>query len=294
MVAFSIIVPALNEGAMLSMTLDSIARHSTHIPHEVLVVDDGSSDGSTADVDRNGGRVRVLRGGGLGVARARNLGAAAARGEALVFMDAHCRVSPGWLERFADLLSYAEVGLAGPSFTRLDAPTPRGCGMRWTDHTLDPCWFEAGDLGAGYAAPLTTGACQAFRRDTFEALGGYDAAFSRWGFEDVEMCLRTWLLGFRVVVDPAIVIAHYFREARDNYEVDDLEITCNFLRMTYLHFAPTRIQKVLRAVAGNPHVQAAQERLAESDVFERRANLLARRARDDEWFFREVNGPLSE
>ncbi len=119
---------------------------------------------------------------------------------------------------------------------------------------------------------------------------GYDAGFTRWGFEDVEMCLRTWLLGYRVAVQPDVTVAHYFREARDNYEVDDAAVTYNFLRMVYLHFSPTRIQQVREAVRGNPHVAVAQDRLADSDVFDRRAALLARRAHDDAWFFDEVNG----
>jgi GT2 family glycosyltransferase len=234
--------------------------------------------------------VRVLDGGRLGVARARNLGARHARGEYLIFMDAHCRVSPGWLERFAEVLDLPEVGMAGPSFTKLETPVPSGCGMYWADYTLDPCWFETPPVRDSYCAPLTTGACQAFRRDRFAMLGRYDAGFTRWGFEDVEMCLRTWLLGYSVVVQPDVTIAHYFREARDNYEVDDIEITYNFLRMLYLHFSPTRIQKVREAIRSNPYVPVAQDRLADSDVFAARAKLLSRRAYDDNWFFSEING----
>lgn len=288
---FSIILPALNEGAMLSMTVDSIARHSGTVPHEVLVVDDGSTDGSVDALraTRPPG-VRVIRGGGLGVARARNLGARHARGDRLVFMDAHCRVSPGWLEAFDEVLADRRVGMCGPSFTKLETPEPRGCGMYWADYTLDPCWFEPPDGAGAYYVPLTTGACQVFRREAFDALGRYDAGFTRWGFEDVEMCLRTWLLGYRVAVQPDVTVAHYFREARDNYEVDDAAVTYNFLRMVYLHFSPTRIQQVREAVRGNPHVAVAQDRLADSDVFDRRAALLARRAHDDAWFFDEVNG----
>jgi glycosyltransferase involved in cell wall biosynthesis len=289
---FSIVVPSLNEGAMLHMTTESIERHTGDLPYEVLIVDDGSTDGSTASYPRGSGhRVRVVPGGGLGVARARNLGARQARGDYVVFMDAHCRVSAGWLEGLAEVLSSGDVGMVGPSFTKLESPTPRGCGMRWSDHTLDPCWFEPeGD--EVYLVPLTTGACQAFRRDVFDWLGGYDSAFTRWGYEDVEMCLRAWLLGLRVAAHPGITVAHYFREARDNYEVDDLDVTYNFLQLAYLHFSATRIQRVLRTMEANPYVVAAQERLANSDIFERRDRMLSRRAYDDEWFFQQVNGPL--
>lgn len=288
---FSIVLPTLNEGAMLSMTIESIARHSEGLDYEIVVVDDGSTDGSVAAIrGHQNGRLKIVRGGRLGVARARNLGARHTRGEYLVFMDAHCRVSPGWLGGLGEALSHPEVGLVGPSFTKLETPHPSGCGMYWTDYSLDPCWFETPDSADCYEAPLTTGACQVFRREVFDALGGYDAGFTRWGFEDVEMCLRTWLLGYRVAVQPRVTIAHYFREARDNYTVDDGEVTYNFLRMVYLHFSPTRIRLVCHAASGNPYIPAAQERLADSDVFDCRRRMVARRVRDDEWFFREING----
>lgn len=266
---FSVILPCLNEGAMLSMTVESIAQHAGDVPCEVVVVDDGSTDGSVDGLRaaRPPG-VRLVRGGGLGVARARNLGARHARGRNLVFMDAHCRVSPGWLDQFSTLLDDPAVGMCGPSFTKLETPVPSGCGMYWADYTLDPCWFETPAEQGSYNAPLTTGACQVLRRDTFLEMGQYDPGFTRWGFEDVEMCLRAWLLGYRVAVDPAVTVAHYFRESRDNYDVDDGEVTYNFLRMIDLHFSPTRIRRVREAVRDNPHVASAQERLADSDVFD--------------------------
>jgi glycosyltransferase involved in cell wall biosynthesis len=280
---------------MVRMTIDSIVRETHGLPYEILLVDDGSTDGSTERYRRGTHpHVRLVRGGGLGVARARNLGARHARGDHLVFMDAHCRVSPGWLEHFAAVLSVAEVGLVGPSFTKLETPTPRGCGMHWPDYTLEPSWFEAPEGEESYCVPLTTGACQAFRRDTFDSLGRYDGSFTRWGFEDVEMCVRAWLFGYCVVAHPGVTVAHYFRESRDNYDVDDVAVTYNFLRMIYLHFSPTRIQRVLQSVTHNPHIRAAQDWLADGDVFAQRERMLARRVRDDAWFFRHVNGPIGE
>lgn len=286
----SIVIPTLNEGELLRTTIDSIRDRTCYPDWEVLVVDDGSTDGSTAPYRAGAGGVRVLDGGGVGVARARNLGAAHARGEYVVFLDAHCRVSPGWLDGLTEALASDDVCVAGPAFTRLDHDEPKGCGMVWKDATLDPSWYEpAGDVP--YAVPLTTGACQAFRLDTFHAVGRYEEGFTRWGFEDVEICLRAWLLGYRVAVNPAAVVAHYFRESR-NYEVDDLDITYNFLRMIHLHFSAARIRRVLRAVAGNPLIPAALDRLYKSDVFAVRAELDAARMFDDGWFFSNVNGEI--
>ncbi len=293
MAFFTVVLPALNEGAMLEMTVESIARETRDVRYEIIVVDDGSTDGCTnAYQQQRDRRVKLLTGGGVGVAGARNFGARHARGDHVVFMDAHCRVPPHWLESFAESLSVPEVGVVGPCFTQLSVPTPRVCGMYWPDNTLNSCWFDPGVHVAPYLVPLTPGGCQAFRRDTFEALGGYENGFTRWGFEDVELCLRAWLLGYQVVAHPGITIEHYFREARDNYDVEDIGVTYNFLRLIYLHFSPTRIGRVLEAARGNALVPEAQKRLFTSNVFDCRAALLSRRTRDDGWFFEHINHQL--
>ena len=63
---FSIVIPTLNEGDLLRMTVDSI-RDSTRYPDwEILILDDGSTDGSTAAYRNGNGRIRVIDGGGNG------------------------------------------------------------------------------------------------------------------------------------------------------------------------------------------------------------------------------------
>jgi GT2 family glycosyltransferase len=291
---FSVVIPTLNEGPYLAMTTNSVLASTRWPDFEVIVVDDGSTDGSTRVYERHANpRVRLVRSGGLGVARARNLGAAHAQGEYIVFLDAHCRVSADWLDRFARALDRPGVALVGPSFTKLDEDQPRGCGMFWADWALDQHWYEPVDGAEAYPVPLTTGACQALRRDVFEAVGRYDDGFTRWGSEDVELCLRAWLLGHQVLVDPQVTVAHHFRESR-NYEVDDVEITFNFLRMLYLHFSPPRIRRILRALEANPFVEPALDRLHASDVFALRGDLLSSRVADDDWFFANVNTALRE
>jgi glycosyltransferase involved in cell wall biosynthesis len=289
---FSIVIPTLNEGGLLAMTTNSILSQTSYPHFEIIVVDDGSTDGSTEFYDRYPNpHVRLVRTRGQGVAKARNVGAAHAAGEFVVFLDAHCRVSPDWLNGFAEALTPIDVGMAGPSFTKLEAPVPRGCGMFWAEYTLENHWYEPVDGVGPYVVPLTTGACQAFRRQYFLALGQYEDGFTRWGYEDVELCLRAWALGYRVVVNPAVTIAHYFRESRD-YEVDDVEVTYNFLRMIHMHFKPERIERIVASLGANPFVAPAFERLQRSDVLDVRRELDAARRRTDDWFFEEINQRL--
>jgi len=286
---FSVVIPTLNEGDLLHLTIESILSETEYRNFEVIIVDDGSTDGSTRTY-RNPAdpRVRLIRTEGKGVARARNLGAGHARGVYVVFLDAHCRVSPNWLSGLEATLDPRDVCIAGPAFTKLEATQPRGCGMSWINYMLDLTWFEPLEVSEPYSVPLTTGACQAFRLATFNSIGRYDNGFSGWGFEDVEICLRAWLLGYRLAVNPTVTVAHNFRESRD-YEVDDLEITANFLRMIHMHFSAPRIRRVIHQCDRNPLVGPALDKLYKSDVFDLRKQLLDTRVYDDDWFFREVN-----
>lgn len=81
------IVPVFNGESYLSETLDSLLAQSYH-PIEIIVVDDGSTDGTPAIVRRYGQQIRYLRQANAGAATARNLGLTAARGEFVAFLDA--------------------------------------------------------------------------------------------------------------------------------------------------------------------------------------------------------------
>jgi GT2 family glycosyltransferase len=284
---FSVVIPTCNEGDMLRMTVDSITACTTYPEFEIVIVDDGSTDGS-CDAYRAGiagDRTRVVDGGGVGIPRARNLGEEHARGAYVVFLDAHCRVSANWLDLFALALRRRDTAIVGPTFTRLEQAEPKGCGMTWLNHKLEKTWFVPLPTDKPYEVPITPGGCQAFRRDTFRAIGRFDEGFTKFGFQDVEICLRAWLLGYRVMVNPAVEIAHHFRTER-NYEVDDSGIVYNFLRLIHTHFDPARVRRCLRAIGPYPNLERELDRLYESDVFKLRAELATARVRDDRWFFR--------
>ena len=102
-------MPARDAEATLPRTLEALARQDTDEPYEVIVVDDGSRDG-TADVARSAaGPVRMVQQAPLGPAAARNNGVAESGGTALAFCDADCFPTPGWLRAGLAALESADV-----------------------------------------------------------------------------------------------------------------------------------------------------------------------------------------
>ena len=110
------------------------------------------------------------------------------------------------------------------------------------------------------------------------------AGFTRWGYQDEEICLRAWLHGYRVLVDPKVVVAHYFRN-KAGYQVADQDVLFNFLRMVHLHFAPGRIRRCIAALGDYPGLEEAIDRLYTTDIFEKRMDMAAVQRRSVDWLF---------
>lgn len=280
---FSIILPTYNEGELLKMTVEDILASTNYGDYEIIIVDDGSTDGSCDEFFKRK-RCQVVRSTGLGVAGARNLGARYARGERIVFLDAHCLVSPNWLDRFGTVLDAEDVGIVGPCFTRLRETSPKAAGMTWTDHSLQTAWGQPLTDDTPYIVPFVPGGCQAFRTDVFRKAGAFEEGFKRWGYEDIEISLRLWLLGYSVMVDPAVVIGHHFR-TEAAYKVPQRDLAFNLLHMVHLHFAPKRIRKVISAIGGAPSLEDVLAELYSTNVMDKRESLLKVRRRSDDWFF---------
>jgi GT2 family glycosyltransferase len=280
----SVVIPTCNEGELLAMTVASVLADSAYPHLEVVVVDDGSTDGSTEPLAHIDDRVRLLRGELLGLSRARNWGAEEATGDVLVFLDAHCRVFAGWLSELVSALAAPDVALVGPAFRLLESDERRGCGMTWVNDQLDTAWFELTEVSEQFEVPLLPGGCQAFRAETFTQLGRYDEGMTRWGFEDIEISVRAWLLGYRILGVPAALVAHHFREERV-FDVTQEGILYNYLRLLYLHFSPRRIAHLLAAMGSETELGRVLRALMQSDILELRRELEAVRPRDDDWFF---------
>jgi hypothetical protein len=127
-----VIIPTYNRRAYLLQALESL-RRQTLSPTEIVVVDDGSADGTPEAVTALGDpRIEVIRhDGNRGVAAARNTGLEAARGELIAWLDSDDLARPARLQRQAAFLAaHPEVALVGCSAGKVDAGGRRRPGLR--------------------------------------------------------------------------------------------------------------------------------------------------------------------
>ena len=283
-ITVSVVIPALSEGQNLIDTVNAVRGNSGNLDPEVIVVDDGSTDGApqrlaAQRVDDK--RVRVINGPRAGIARARNAGAEMVEGEAIVFLDGHCFVPDGWLAPLVAPLTNPATGLCGPAFTSIRDTRMVACGVTWEDDGLGNVWLPAGPRGP---VPFHIGACQAVRADAFRAIGGFDEGMTRWGSEDIEICLRMWLMGFEVHAAPQSLVYHLFRTSRP-YDVEIWLILYNHLRMALLHFDEARLERIVKRIM---RVEGAEKALAKAltdGVWAEREELRQSRQHDLDWFF---------
>jgi glycosyltransferase involved in cell wall biosynthesis len=224
----SVVIAAYNAERWIAATLDSILAQ-TEPAHEVIVVDDGSQDGTADVLSGYAGAVHVLRQDNAGPAPAFNRAVAAATGEYVAFSGADDLWDEHKLERQAAALrAQPEIDVA---FTHAcffgtenwEAGRPAAEGL------LDGAAFTRAMYEIGDLIPAPTAVV---RRDLFERLGGYDPDFTS---EDYEFWMRALEAGARFYYDPALLVR--CRRHGSNLSTDLLTVTrcCLEIHERYAH-----------------------------------------------------------
>jgi GT2 family glycosyltransferase/Flp pilus assembly protein TadD len=213
----SIIILCCNELEYTRLCLDSVLAH-TRPPYELILVDNGSSDGTAPYLDelrsRSGPlRVEVIHNAAnLGFPKGSNQGLAKAKGRYLVLLNNDTLVTEQWLE---GLIGWAVqgnpcVGLVGP--TSNYCPPPQQVPVGYADRPgLDAFAAQRRRAYAGKALEVErlTGFCLLLRREVLEAIGGFDEGFGAGFFDDDDLCVRAREAGFRLLVAQNVYIHHF-------------------------------------------------------------------------------------
>jgi glycosyltransferase involved in cell wall biosynthesis len=191
--AVSVVVPTRGRAGYLEVTLDSLAAQDLDAPWELVVVDDGSGDGTRELLERRGVRsVRLDPARGLNAAR--NAGLRATSAPLVALADDDVAAPPGWLRAYvegADRHPEAEA-FGGPIRARFEGPAPRGCGRE------DPPVTTL-DLGPeDRPCDLVWGANMLLRRSAAERVGDFDEEIEGGGDEE-EWLERLLAAGGRVM-----------------------------------------------------------------------------------------------
>ncbi len=194
----SVIVPVNNGGEAFAEVLGRLRQS---VPAEIIVVDDGSTDGSAGVARRAGVRVLASPPDRPGPGHARNFGARAATGDLLLFIDADVLVQPDIVTRVVAVFESPGVDALIGSYD--DSPVAPGLVSQYRNllhhyvhqkGSTDSCTFWSG--------------CGAIRRDVFISAGGYCDRYERPSIEDIELGYRLTAEGRRIVLCKDLQVTH--------------------------------------------------------------------------------------
>ena len=217
----SFVIPLYN---CLPLTQAMVASLQAAMPsgltHEIILVDDGSTDGTRAwlaGLASSPGPFRViLNERNLGYAAANNRGAATAQGEFLGLLNNDLVLSPGWLEPILGVHRRLgnRAGLVGNVQRNARTAAIDHAGI-FINHrgkpehdTSLPLGLQFRSRDAWRQADAVTGACTLVRRELFLRLGGFDEGFANGG-EDVDFCLRARAAGHLSAVALRSLVLHH-------------------------------------------------------------------------------------
>lgn len=187
-----------------------------NVPHEVILIDNGSTDGTVAYVRDEWPDVKVValdKNYGFGVAN--NKAVQQTQYDVLLFLNNDLVLEEGFIEPMLDAVRRDNVFAVAPKILRWDKITIDD-GLRYADFysglfdvKLDT---DQTKIDLPHYVTFFCGACFVCKKDLFLAMGGFDALYTPYAWEDLDLGYRAWKRGLTVVYEPK-AIAYHKREA---------------------------------------------------------------------------------
>ena len=196
----SIVIGAYNEADNITICINNLKSQGyPDDKYEIIVVDNYSEDNTLQVVkDLN---VKVVQEAQKGVTATRNRGIREAKGDILIFIDAHCFAQQGWLENIVRAFNDPQVGCVGGEIINSFSDTPLGRYIREKSYLSQKHTFKHPFL------PYVEGGCIAIRKNVIDKIGPFDGNLPMG--QDADFCWRMQLhTNYKVTIVPEAVVVH--------------------------------------------------------------------------------------
>lgn len=244
----AVVVLSWNGAAHLSACLAALQQQRPP-PPQILVVDNGSIDGSVELLRREFPAIELIANNrNLGFAGGMNVGLRRLRGEAeiVVLLNQDTVVAPDWLATLVATFADEQIAAAGCKIYYPDGQTLQHAGgfldpARATSHLVGYGEPDRGVYNTLRDVEYATGAALALRMRALDVVGLLDAGFDPAYYEDVELCWRLRRVGYRVVYQPAAVLRHSESTSLPDLVRRSTLVHCNRLRFVCMCFSDERL-----------------------------------------------------
>ncbi len=211
----SIIIPVCNNLELTRDCLDAIEKHTESGSYEIIVVDNGSTDGTPQLLEDKASQKKlkpIFNSANLGFARASNQGAQAAAGDYLVFLNNDTVVTPGWLTELTRGAAKDEnIAAVGAKLLYPD-DTVQHAGVAFSAdkkvlHIYKHFHRDHPAVNQERGFKSLTAACLLVKREAFFEVDSFDEQFMN-GFEDLDLCLKMGSKGWKLLYQPQSVVYH--------------------------------------------------------------------------------------
>jgi GT2 family glycosyltransferase len=224
LVKYSVIIPSFNNKKLTQKCLEAVRQNSDG-DYEVIVIDNHSTDGSLEYLKVQKDITLFENHKNLGFSRANNIGAEKSTGEVLIFLNNDTEVQPGWLGAVDHVFKKEKnVGAVGVKLLFPDGRIQHAGVVIAPDHLprhiyrLKPGNFPAANMPRDYK--VLTAACLAIPKKIYEEMSGFDESFKN-GLEDVDLCLKIYHKGYRLIYTPKAVVIHHESVAPGRFKKND-------------------------------------------------------------------------
>ncbi len=208
----SIVVVTHGAWSWVERALTALDAH-TDVPHETIVVDNASPDGTAGRVRERFPAARLIANKtNVGFGAANNQAAAIAGGEFLALVNSDAVVPAGWIGPLLAALRRPEVGAVVPALVNEDGTMQIAGALLGADGSVVPFGNGRDVDDPAFRFPRATdfgaAACMLLRREAFLGAGGFLDAYSPAYFEDTDLCMTLLEQGLRTVYVPDVRVLH--------------------------------------------------------------------------------------